>query len=33
MKILTKIYSRLVYVLVAIVWLFLAVDIIYKFIY
>jgi len=33
MKILTKIYSRLVYAVVAILWLFLAVDIFYKFMY
>ena len=33
MKILTKIYSRIVYVVVVIVWIFLAADIIYKFMY
>ncbi len=33
MKVLIKIYSRFVYVAVALVWLFLAADIIYKFMY
>lgn len=33
MKIAAKIYSRLIYAVIAVVWLFLAVDIIYKFMY
>ena len=33
MKILIKLYSRFVFVFVVIVWLFLVVDIIYRFMY
>ena len=33
MKIVAKICSRLIYAVIAVVWLFLAVDIIYKLMY
>ena len=33
MKILAKIYSRMIYIVIALVWIFLTADIIYKFLY